>query len=479
MNKAVNKDGMLFCFIILLFISCGLTAYLHKFYFLAIPFLALFVAWTLLHPKTLFYILIAVIPWSAEFSFSTTLSTDLPDEPLMLLVSFLVVAIIVLNRKKYLNDTHWHTVIFILLMQLAWMLISAYFSTNAIISYKQLLAKSWYIIAFVAAPVLFFHNKTDVSRAAIVLAASMLACSFVIVFRHSFNEFTFASVNESVSPFFRNHVNYSALLVCVIPLIFIFMRKADASSRFKKILPVILVICLFALFFSYARGAWLALLIGIAAYWLLKKRLILLAYLFVIIISLSTVLHLKENDAYVRYAHDFNTTVYHQNFEEHLIATYKLKDVSTAERFYRWIAGIRMIKDGWETGFGPGTFYENYKSYTVPAFKTWVSDNRDRSTVHNYFLLIFIEQGIIGLLLFLFLAGYMFCLAQTIYVRTQDNFWKSTVAAITVILAMICTLNFLSDLIETDKVGSIFYLCIGVLIIADIKTRKSNSSTNV
>jgi hypothetical protein len=32
---------------------------------------------------------------------------------------------------------------------------------------------------------------------------------------------------------------------------------------------------------------------------------------------------------------------------------------------------------------------------------------------------------------------------------------------------MECVINFLSDLIETDKVGSIFYLCIAVLVIAD------------
>jgi hypothetical protein len=37
---------------------------------------------------------------------------------------------------------------------------------------------------------------------------------------------------------------------------------------------------------------------------------------------------------------------------------------------------------------------------------------------------------------------------------------------------MQCILNFLSDLIETDKVGSVFYLCLSFLIIADAKTRK-------
>jgi O-antigen ligase len=46
---------------------------------------------------------------------------------------------------------------------------------------------------------------------------------------------------------------------------------------------------------------------------------------------------------------------------------------------------------------------------------------------------------------------------------------------------MQCVINFLSDMIETDKVGSVFYLCIAALIVADLKTRgqNSNSAANV
>jgi O-antigen ligase len=152
-----------------------------------------------------------------------------------------------------------------------------------------------------------------------------------------------------------------------------------------------------------------------------------------------------------------------------------MKDLSTAERYYRWIAGVRMAEDSWQTGFGPNSFYNNYKGYTIPAFKTWVSKNEEHSTVHNYFLLLLIEQGAIALLLFLLLVGSLFWYAQKIYHRTKDKFWKGTTAAIAAILTMLCTLNFLSDLVETDKVGSVFYICIATLIIADMKTRLSKT----
>ena len=233
-----------------------------------------------------------------------------------------------------------------------------------------------------------------------------------------------------------------------------------------------------AIFFAYSRGAWLAFFVGLLSYWLIKKRLLFYSYIVAIIITVGSLFWIKANDHYLQFAHDYKTTIFHENFREHLIATYKLKDVSTAERFYRWIAGIRMIKDNWLTGYGPGTFYNNYKGYTVPAFKTWVSKNRDHSTVHNYFLLIAIEQGIPGLIFFLLLSAAMLYYAQYLYHRVKDIFYRTVAATTGVILTMIITVNFLSDLIETDKIGSLFFLCLATLIVTDINTRNEMIADN-
>jgi len=139
-----------------------------------------------------------------------------------------------------------------------------------------------------------------------------------------------------------------------------------------------------------------------------------------------------------------------------------------------------MIKDNWLTGYGPNTFYDNYKGYAVPAYKTWVSDNPERSTVHNYFLLITIEQGIPGLIFFLLLLGALFYYSQYLYDRVKDEFYRTAALVTGVVLTMIMTVNFLSDLIETDKVGSLFFLCLSMLVVIDINTReKLNSSSHI
>jgi hypothetical protein len=92
----------------------------------------------------------------------------------------------------------------------------------------------------------------------------------------------------------------------------------------------------------------------------------------------------------------------------------------------------------------------------LPAFKTWVSENRkDRPCI-----IIFIagnRTGYSGSLLFLILTGILVYYAQHLYHRIKDIFYNRVAITAGVILTMTMLLNFLSDLIETDKIGSLFF----------------------
>jgi O-antigen ligase len=275
-------------------------------------------------------------------------------------------------------------------------------------------------------------------------------------------------------------VDYSALLLCTTP-VFFFALRGTASRVKKRLLGFVILILLLALYFSYARGAWVGLLTGSLAYVLLKKKFLVPFFFLSLLFCAGAVWWLQKENRYLHYAPNFNKTIFHTDFREHLVATYQLEDMSTAERFYRWVAGVRMAKKSWKTGFGPNTFYNNYRGYTIPLFKTWVSRNDEHSTVHNYFLLLLVEQGVTGLLLFLILLAVAFHTAQRLYHRTANPFWKGALACVAVVLVMVCTVNFLSDLIETDNTGPVFYLCLAVLILAEksIKREASELASHV
>ena len=418
-------------------------------------------AWSM--KNILFFLLIASIPFSFEYHFSASLGTDLPDEPLMVIVSFVFLAAWIYRPSLLSPKVFHHPIILLLIVILGWTLIAILFSTNSWVSIKFLLAKSWYIGAFVLAALIVFSDTKNIRITAVLLLLSMFLVVLIVLLRHAFYGFEFASINKALAPFFRNHVNYSAMLVCLLPVSFAAYKLSTA--RYKKLFAVLLIIFLIGLFFSYSRGAWLALPVGIAGAWLASKRKLFLVYIIALFLIAGSVFWLSDQDRYLRFAPEYRTTIFHEDFREHWIATYKLKDVSTAERFYRWVAGARMIKDKWITGYGPNTFYEEYKPYAVPAFKTWVSRNEDHSTVHNYFLLTAIEQGIPGLILLLCLFGALIWYAEKKYQRSNNEFDRVIMLMMASILSMLLVLNFLSDLIETDKVGSIFFLCIALLLI--------------
>jgi O-antigen ligase len=474
---AYENTRIPFYWLLSIFIASLLVSVYSQQYFLALlPFciILFYTGWKF--PAIMFLFLLASIPFSFEFNFTPSLGTDIPDEGLMILVSFLFIAWLIYRPTAIDKESLSHPLLVLLYIHLAWITLTVLLSSDRLLSLKFLLAKGWYLGAFVLAPIVLFREKKWIVRSALVLATAMFAVAVITIFRHYGHGFSFIAVNESVSPFFRNHVNYSAMLVCTLPVLLAFYLLAG-NKTLQKLVMVVIAVMLIALFFSYARGAWLAFAGGLAAWWLTRRKLLVTAYCIMIVLVSAIAIWLQSNQRYLDYAHDYRTTVFHEDFSQHLVATYKLKDVSTAERFYRWVAGVRMVRDEPLTGFGPNTFYNNYKPYTIPAYKTWVSDNPEHSTVHNYFLLLLIEQGLPGLLIFLILVGGILYYAQRLYHQLKDPFYRISALAAGMIVVMISIVNFLSDLIETDKVGSLFFLCFSLLVMIDRNNRRISDSS--
>lgn len=183
------------------------------------------------------------------------------------------------------------------------------------------------------------------------------------------------------------------------------------------------------------------------------------------------IVHLFHQNYFLKYAPIFEETIYHEDFGKHLSSTFSGTDVSSMERVYRWVAATRMFKDHPWMGFGPGNFYPNYLHYTLSDFQTYVSDNPERSTTHNYELLILSEQGVIGLAIFLFLTVVIFISGEKIYHRMQTADDKRIVMTLIIVIAMVYVNLLLSDLLESDKVGPFFFISLSLLAAWDIRHR--------
>lgn len=482
MNSIVERYHLQAILASLLFFAFGAFSILQQeVWWMAIPF-----AWVLFpltgnyiakQTGSLYWLMLVMLPLSAELNITDTLGMDFPDELLLLAVTAAAVAKMIHQPLLFYPVFRTPLLLFILI-HLLWVAFSACLSTEPLLSAKFLLAKTWYIIPLVLVTPLLLRNMHHYSRLAICLLIPLFLVIVQTLVRHGLYGFEFTAINKTVGPFFRNHVNYSAMLVCLLPAGWAAWHFTKATA-YKKWIAVALGIALAGLATAYSRGAWLALLIVPVAVWIFQKKR-MGSFLIATLAATSLLLAvLISNNNYLRFAPDHNRTIFHTNFREHLGATITLKDVSNAERFHRWVAGIRMVTERPLTGFGPNSFYNQYRPYTVSAFKTWVSNNPEHSTVHNYFLLTAIEQGIPGLAILLLLWAALLLAAQHLYHSFQRVFYR-TIALITgVVLCMITVINFTSDMIETDKIGGLFWLSAGVLISLQLKLKEEQSTLAV
>ncbi|HMO32799.1 MAG TPA: O-antigen ligase family protein [Lacibacter sp.] len=437
----------------------------------ALPFVAVVVPRIVqVEVKHLFFLLLFFIPLSTELEVGGSLSTDVPDEPVMLLLTGALLGYFLLHPRRFPAAAARSSVVALLVLQLAWIFLTVIFSHNTVVSLKYLLAKTWYLVPFILGTLVFLQRREDFIKAGLLLVAGLSIPVVASLVQHAPHGFSFESVNDTLHPFFRNHVSYSAMIAFLLPILF--AGQHLSTGRTRKLFILLIILFTAALFFAYSRGAWLAVIAGVFTWWAVRRRQLLNLLALSVILAVIGVTWLIRDDNFMRFAPDFNKTYFRTDFSEHMAATYELKDISTMERFYRWVAGVRMVKEEPVTGFGPNTFYYHYKHYAVAAFKTWVSENKERSTVHNYFLLLAIEQGFPGLVLFVALLFLLFRLALRAYHRLTDPFDQALAMLCAVILSMIVVLNLLSDLIETDKVGGLFFLVTGVLVYLENRMRE-------
>jgi len=306
-----------------------------------------------------------------------------------------------------------------------------------------------------------------------------LALGFAVLYvlaRHSQYGFHFEFVNKSVWPIFRNHVDYAVMLAVLFPYLFFLRANFRAGGLQRLLVDGLLVLFALGIVFSYARAAYISLMIIPAIIVVVRWKLVLPTAAVSILAFALLFGFLAKDNHYLDYS-TTDDTVYHLNWSDHLTATFELKDMSTMERFYRWIAAVRMIPDVPVTGFGPSTFYHKYKPYTVRTFRTYVSENKDKSTTHNYYLMILVEQGWIGLGFFMSILLLFLYRAQVVYHRNIRPEHKRLIMAMLVSSIIVAINCLMGDLIEVDKVGSFYFLHIAVLTNLDIDSREGSEKS--
>ena len=161
------------------------AALTQQVYFLALgP--AVLVGWLGLHDiRALYLLMLASIPFSAEVELTDTLGTDLPDEPMMWLMTLLLAVHILHRRREVLSIPIDPAILMTLVFHLVWIVFCSLLSTHVLLSVKYLAAKTWYVVAFTVGGWYCLRDREDIVRAAKVLATSICAATCLVLLKHA------------------------------------------------------------------------------------------------------------------------------------------------------------------------------------------------------------------------------------------------------------------------------------------------------
>lgn len=463
------------------FASIGLASFLlaHVLSFevlFVVPFILLFGLLAIMDFRSIYLMLFFTLPLSTEFEIGGGFGTDLPSEPFM--IGLMLIGIpFLLSRKNPISFSFFKQPLTLALgLHFFWMLYCVFWAENQVVSSKFMLAKAWYIVTFFFLGAAIIRSEKDFRPIFWALFWPMVFTMIVIMYKHGvYFGFSFENVNENVYPYYRNHVSYAAMMAVFYPFLFVASTWYKNGTWKKRVLNISKVFYLVAIYFSYTRACYLAIAIAGVTYFVIRWNMIKAALLVALLAVGVFVGHLLHENNYFKYAPEYQKTIYHTDFGSHIQATYELKDVSSMERLYRWVASAFMSVDRPYFGFGPGNFYPYYQRYTVQEFVTYTSDNEEQSTAHNYFLLVLVEQGYIGLSIFILLTLTIFISGQWAYNNATSRGQKNFVMALVLSEVALFVNLMLSDMVETDKTGSFFFLCMGLLVVQIVRIKKDKA----
>ena len=336
---------------------------------------------------------------------------------------------------------------------------------------------------FVFSLVLFLNlkSKKQIYRILIsVIFSSILVVFYGLIqsqgldiFGWTYDPFAHGRIFSTVGQ--PNFLGSWLLLVLPIPLIFLYRRNFKT-----KILSLFLfLLLLYTLFLTKSRGAIVGLiaLLGFLSFvwiWKKNKKLVIIPILcFIFIFSLlffSQTNIQKSNESSISLPFLARIQSF-TNLQE--AGQYRLK---------HWQASLELIKQKPILGYGIATQRFNFPKYYQPEFAIYEKPNIYLDYAHNDILDVLLSAGILGLISYLLLIGYVFVRGWKYFLKKSE---KSD-SQIIVLALMAGLFGYLVSILFSFHVMSTllyFWLfCVLIIVLSrssQVISKKSNQNMGI
>ena len=404
----------------------------------------------------------------------------LPTEPIFFVIMCIYLYKQIANPKIKNNPLLKHPVTLALLFHLFWIFVTSFTSEMPLVSFKFLLTRMWFII-----PVYFFGIqlfKHYYKNITFFVWAYLIPLTFVLlitVVRHANYGFSEEVGHWIMSPFFKDHTSYGAIIALFYPISVSLFFDKDRSSISRTIIGLILLIFTVALFYSYTRAAWVSVVGALMVFLLFvfKIKFKYLVYIGVLLGSFIIVNFTELN--YMIQKNDAEHTT--EDFGERLESMSNVSsDASNLERFNRWNSAFKMFGERPIFGWGPGVYAFQYAPFQNPEDLTIISTNFGTGgNAHSEYIGPLAEQGVLGTVSMLLIIITLFYTASKLYIQLDDKATKRMVMMVMLGLVTYFTHGILNNYLDTDKASVPVWGFAAIIVAIDLYHRKKTYAPKI
>lgn len=439
----------------------------------ALPFVFAIVLLAIFSFDKIIYLVVFFAPLSIplrEIMPSLGFDMYLPTEPLLfgLLILFILK---LLHERNFDKKILLHPVSLAIYLNLFWILLTSLTSTMPVVSIKFLLSRIWFIVGFYLLTTKLFSEGKNLEKYVWLYLISLAIVVIYSTIRHlGYGLWDKQAAHFVVTPFYNDHTSYGAVLAMYLPFVMLFSFNNFFSRKLKLIALGFLMIVFLGLVLSYARAAWLSVIVAFGV-WIVVKLKIRFKPVFIASVSIITLFILFQSQILMKL--EQNSEQSSANLMTHISSMSNITtDASNLERINRWSCALRMFADKPVFGYGPGTYMFQYAPYQLKRDRTIISTNSgNRGNAHSEYLGPLAESGALGLLTFLLIIGVVIYTAVHTYTRLTDKRLKSFVLAALVSLVTYYIHGFLNNFLDTDKLSVPFWGFTAMIVAMDIYSR--------
>lgn len=471
---------------ILLYLLSGIFILLNgyflfkgNYYFSALPVFLIVTYLSFYNLNQLLYFVILCTPLSLNLE-SMDLGIDigfyLPTEPILFGLSIiLILRFLKFNTydKKILN----HGITLAVIFYLCWLFITSVTSSHMLVSFKFLIAKLWFIIPLFLYATTLFKDLKNIYKVIWLYLASLTLVVVITLIRHYQWGFDQEAAHWIMSPFFKDHTSYGAIVAFYIPLTVGLLLKKNNSPIIQFTLFFILTVLTVGLIYSYTRAAWLSLVAAMGVYLLFRFK-IKFKYVLLLGLIIGGVGAKYYTD--ISIALNKNKTDSSENLSKHIESISNVStDASNLERINRWNCAIKMFNERPIFGWGGGTYAFEYAPFQHSDDLTIISTNfGNKGNAHSEYLGALAETGIIGAFSFILIIVMLFYKASMLYINLDNPDLKILIMSILLALVSYFVHGVLNNYLDTDKASVPIWTCAAMIVALDIYHSKNKKATD-